>query len=392
MIGENRRHPRPSEEIRERILGEYGEHKTGHLLILIGGLHGNEHGGIIAIERVLARLHAERPVVRGRLVALAGNLAALRAGERYIHVDLNRMWSPEQIDEVGGLRVDEDVVESQEQTELVEAINAQLQGAWRTVSLIDLHSTSADAAPFCIIGDTLRNRDVAFDLHIPVILGLEEAIGGTIQEYFGERGFVTAAIEGGRHDAAETADRLESALWLTLVSTGLLARRDVRDIDTHERRLKLATRRLPRVVEVFHRHGREPGDEFAMLPGFENFSPVKAGQLVATDRRGGIRAHRKAMLILPSYQGLGDDGFFLGRHVNEFWLRLSLVARRLRLDRLVPLLPGVRRDPFDARKVLVDPRVARYLVLKIFHLLGFRKCPPEEGRLVFRRRHEQWMT
>ena len=125
-----------------------------------------------------------------------------------------------------------------------------------------------------------------------------------------------------------------------------------------------------------------------MVDGFENFSRVRVGQVVATDTRGDIRVHRTGMLVLPSYQGLGDDGFFLGRDVKEFWLRLSGAVRRLRLDKLIPLLPGVRRHPTDARCMLANPRVARFTVLKIFHLFGFRKLKIEDRFLVLSRRPE----
>jgi succinylglutamate desuccinylase len=91
-------------------------------------------------------------------------------------------------------------------------------------------------------------------------------------------------------------------------------------------------------------------------------------------------------VLLPLYQALGDDGFFLARSVRPFWLRIAAALRRWRGDRLVPLLPGVRRDPDDADTILVDPRVARWLVTELFHLLGFRKERRRGDRLAFTRR------
>jgi hypothetical protein len=54
-----------------------------------------------------------------------------------------------------------------------------------------------------------------------------------------------------------------------------------------------------------------PADEFAMAPGFANIQPV-----VARDRSGEIRADEDCLLVMPLYQGKGDDGFFLGREVR----------------------------------------------------------------------------
>mgnify|MGYP001274306471 CR=1 FL=1 len=49
-------------------------------------------------------------------------------------------------------------------------------------------------------------------------------------------------------------------------------------------------------------------------------------------------------------------------------------------------LPGVARRDTDT--VVVDPRIARWLVVEIFHLLGFRRQRPEGRMQVFARRRE----
>ena len=96
------------------------------------------------------------------------------------------------------------------------------------------------------------------------------------------------------------------------------------------------------------------------------------------------------MVLLPLYQALGDDGFFLGRQVKRFWLRLSALLRRLRLGDYVHLLPGVRREPGDDRVLVVNTRIARIVPLQIFHLLGFRKRRwSDECLVVSRRRYDR---
>jgi succinylglutamate desuccinylase len=91
-------------------------------------------------------------------------------------------------------------------------------------------------------------------------------------------------------------------------------------------------------------------------------------------------------VLLPLYQGQGEDGFFLCRDVHPLWLRLARWLRRLRLDALLPLLPGVSRHREQPDALLVDPGVARLLVREVFHLFGYRHCRPAAGRLVFTRR------
>jgi succinylglutamate desuccinylase len=372
----------------ERVIGEYGDASAGTLVIVVAGLHGNEHGGIIAARRLVEHFQAHRPGIHGRFIAIAGNLKALKSRIRFIDRDLNRVWGAQRISRLRTTDPSRDNAEDAEQRALLEWIESEIDGHKGRVVVVDLHSTSAAASPFCIISDTLQNRGVAFALGVPVILGLEEAISGTIQEFFGDRGFIALAIEGGQHDDPATADRLESALWLALQGAGLIQNGDVPSIDEHRRRLHDACVGLPDVVEVRFRHGIEPDDGFNMREGFENFSPIRRGDLVASDSNGEILAPHDGMLILPSYQRIGDDGFFVGKKVKMRWLRLSTWVRRVRLDRHVHLLPGVHRDPADFSLVMANPRVTRWLALKFFHLAGFRNLPDNKGLLVFKRRAE----
>lgn len=123
-----------------------------------------------------------------------------------------------------------------------------------------------------------------------------------------------------------------------------------------------------------------------MEPGFANFQRVKQGELLARDHRGEITARESGMVLLPLYQALGDDGFFLGREVRPFWLKLSAILRRLRVGEYVHWLPGVRRDPGNDMHLLVNTQIARILPLQIFHLLGFRKRRWSKNNLVVSRR------
>jgi hypothetical protein len=139
-------------------------------------------------------------------------------------------------------------------------------------------------------------------------------------------------------------------------------------------------------LELRHRHPVGPGDAFRMEPGFVNFQPVRTGQLLARDRGGEIRSPSRGRVLMPLYQAQGEDGFFLVREFSPFWLRLSRMLRRLRLDRVVHWLPGVRRHPTQVDTYRINRRVARWFALEIFHLLGFRRHGEDaEGLTVSRR-------
>lgn len=367
----------------QRRLGRYATGRPGPTVVICGGLHGNEPAGALAARRVLEQLERERPPLRGELLAVAGNLAALAAGRRYLCVDLNRVWRPDPIQAVrnGGPRNPEE----EELGALLEVFDA-LEGRSDPLILFDLHTTSGESPPFTIMSDTLRNRRIALALPPTVILGLEETVDGTMLEYLTERGHTAVVVEAGQHDAPESVGIHEAVIWMGLVAAGALRPQDVPDHAAHRARLREAGRDLPRVVELRHRHAVAEGDGFRMEPGYRGLQPVRKGELLGRDRKGEVRAPQRGRIVLPLYQELGDDGFFLVRRVSRLWLGLSALLRRLRLGRLLPRLPGVEPHPGQPDALRVDPRVARWLVVEIFHLFGFRRRRPEGERLVFSRR------
>lgn len=76
-------------DLRAHELGRLAGPGGGALVIAVGGLHGNEPSGVRALTRILDRLAPHSEALRGEFLAFAGNLDALRAGERFIDRDLN---------------------------------------------------------------------------------------------------------------------------------------------------------------------------------------------------------------------------------------------------------------------------------------------------------------
>jgi succinylglutamate desuccinylase len=370
-----------------RVLGTYERQTAGPLLICIGGMHGNEPAGVIAAQRVLQTLHTQQPPFRGEFVALAGNRSALSHRCRYLAEDFNRIWFPERLAALHQIRSEESLgPEEAEQRELFLALETALARRRGPVIFLDLHTTSADGIPFTVISDTLLNRQLALNLPAPVILGLEEQLDGTTLNYMNDCGYLAVGFEGGQNEAPSSVAHHETAIWTLLVAAGCLQRSDAAPLDTLRDALAQRTRTAPRIVEVRYRHEIRAGDNFVMEPGYINFQAVQCGQLLARDRHGDIRAQENGYLLMPLYQSQGTDGFFLVRAISPLWLRVSAWLRRLRVDRLLPWLPGIRRHPNRPDTLTVNPAIARWLVVEIFHLLGFRRQRTEEGKLIVSRR------
>jgi predicted deacylase len=399
----------PKLELDRREIGRVIGAAPGPTLVVVAGIHGNEPAGIDAARRVVARLARGDLALRGELVVFAGNVAALRRGVRYQSKDLNRQWGEAQVAAVRALahaahgakdakdakdaRDAQDTKDAQdmkdavdpedrEQGELLAAIEAALDRARGQAHLADLHTSSARGVPFILFGDTLPQRRFVRVFPIPVIFGLEEAVDGVLTQYWTQHGCVTFTCEGGQHGDPASVDSLEAVLWLALCEAGLIDGRGQAEVARSVSVLEERRGELPRVLEVVSRRAITAEDAFRMEPGFRNIAPASAGQLLARDRRGEIRAEADGLVILPLYQGLGADGYFWGRAVSSVRLKASEILRRIGVDRLLGLLPGVARDPLHPWRFSVDTRVARIYPLEVFHLLGYRRM----------RQHGDWLT
>lgn len=371
-------------EIGDHLIGAFGGNSPGPTLIVVGGLHGNEAAGVVALERLVPEIEPLGPLLRGRIYFLAGNTRALEKGKRFLDADLNRRWTAEAMSD----RVSGEVSEDLEREELLQQIDSILITAMDEVFVLDLHSTSAEGMHFATVGDTLRNREFAQKFPVTILLGIEEQLDGTMLEYLNNAGAVTLGFEGGQHYTERTIGNHQAMVWLALANAGILDESYVPDLRGCKKRLSKGIHDSM-IFEVRYRRAITPDDSFEMNPGFNNFDPIERGEILGRDRSGLVKATESGVILMPLYQKLGEDGFFIGRQISPFWLWLSGFLRRLGVQRLVHILPGVSRAPGDPATLIVDTAVARLFPLQIFHLLGFRRRRWDGNKLIVsRRKHD----
>lgn len=368
----------------DRLLGRRIDGAGGPRLICLAGLHGNEPAGLAAVERVFAALEGADASLQGGLVGLAGNLGALAAGRRFLDRDLNRLWDRKTLQEVrAGERRSAEHAELAAIDDRLTELIAESPGR---VFLLDLHTTSGSGPAFAVLDDSLPNRRFAMALPVPLVLGLEEELVGTLVFHLTSLGVTSVAFEGGQHEDPTSVDRCEAAIWIALAAAGILPRELQARAEEARRLLRENRGASPHLVEVLYRHRVAPLDAFRMEPGFASFDEVDDGQALGVDRRGAVVAPLAGRLLMPLYQTQGDDGFFVVAPVRRFWFELSAMLRRWRVGRWLHLLPGVRRHPDEPEAYVVNRAIARWLVRDLFHLLGFKLLAEDERRFVFTRR------
>ncbi len=364
----------------KRVLGRIRGPKPGPTLIAVGGLHGNEPAGVLALEQVLEELEWRGADISGEFVGLAGNLGALGEGRRFLVRDLNRSWTPAGI-AAARESASEGPCEDLEQLELLAAIDAILADARGPAFLLDLHTTSGPGEPFSTVMDSLLSRRFALAIPVPLVVGLGELVEGTLLGYLANRGLPGLVFEGGKHDNPASVGASEAGIWLSLASAGLIDETTFPEVRESRERLLAETESLPRALELRYRHAIVPDDEFRMLPGLRSFQTVGEGEVLARDREGDVRSPEGGRLLMPLYQAQGEDGFFILREFHPFWLSLSEFLRRAGADRFLHWLPGIRRDVEGSGGLVVDRRVARWFAMELLHLLGYRR-EIERGSLL----------
>ena len=119
---------------------------------------------------------------------------------------------------------------------------------------------------------------------------------------------VSVTFEAGQHEDPLSTRRAIAALVNLLRSVGSVRPEDVEN--RHDDLLINYSKGLPKVAKLLTVHSVKPEDRFQMLPGFQNFQRIRAGELLAHDRNGSIISPYDSHILMPLYQQQGEDGFF----------------------------------------------------------------------------------
>lgn len=304
----------------KRIIGRFTTGEKGPLLICLGGIHGNEPAGVMALDILFKMLQVE-PITnpdfrfRGTMVGIRGNLHAIDKKVRFIKKDLNRALKPEDVSKVFETDPLELEAEDYEMYHLINAVRAEIESIPNErVFILDLHTTTATGGIFTLTSDDARSIEVGVAMHAPVIIGFEQMLKGTTMGYFKPKHFdgrkITSVVfEGGQHEDPLSVNRCIAATINCMRTIGCVRPEDVEN--RHDYLLIEYSEGLPKLARLIERYGVEENSNFVMSPGFRNFDLVKKGQLLAHQDGEPVYSPQAGMIIMPKYQEQGDDGFFL---------------------------------------------------------------------------------
>lgn len=307
-----------------RIIGSYTGPEKGPLLIVFGGMHGNEPAGIQALELMFKMLEVE-PITnpnfnyKGKLVGIRGNLRALYAEQRFIVKDLNRQFTPENITRIQNSPYQALDSEDKEVKELLETVEKEINNyPTNKIVFLDIHTTTAYGGIFAISTDDPESLQIAVELHAPVITGMLNGIRGTSLHHFCKENYgdhtVAVVFEAGQHNEPLSINRSIAAITNCMRTIGSVRMEDVEN--RHDELLIEYSKNLPKVARLLRVHQIKTGDNFEMIPNYKNFQPVRKGDVLASDKNGLIKADEDCMVVMPLYQKQGEDGFFLVKEID----------------------------------------------------------------------------
>lgn len=373
-----------------RILGYINGSKAKPTVVILAGIHGNEKAGVEASKRVLHKIKESNTSVQGNLYIILGNINALKRGIRYEFVDLNRIWNIENIQAIqnNSAKLNAEIKEQAEIHGIVQAILKKEKGPFY---FIDLHTTSSPSIPFITISDSLNNRKFSAKFSLPVVLGIEEYLDGPFLTFINEYGHIALGFEGGQHDEIQSIKNSEAFIWLALAESKCIEKEAIPNLQEYQKEL-LKWYPKEEFFEISYRYGICNGDTFVMNSGFKNFEHITENQHLAKNNGKDILAKDAGRIFMPLYQDLGEDGFFILQKISMFWLKLSIVARKLKINQFLRLIPGVEKDPTNNYTLIADPKIAKFFSKEIFHLFGYRKQIIKDQKLHFIKRDRRVTT
>lgn len=363
-------------ELAERIFYKHLEGADHPTVVFVAGIHGNEPAAVAALERVFEIV---RPELFGNVYALLGNMKALRAGTRYINCDLNRLWTLDKPFEEIEAEFPAEAEEYSELKSILDQIIADHQGAGLVV--IDLHTTSSESCPFMPFNDLLSNRKISRKIPVPKVTGIEEFIRGPMTSYINDRGIAGIAFEAGKHDDPKTVD-LHTAFIMLCLQHMDITHLDRQEYQSYYRLIQDRVDVPPLFYEIIFRYGLTDEDNFRMIPGFKNFSPVSRDQLLAYIDETEILSPYDGLLFMPSYQKQSQDGFFIAEKIGNIYLGISGFLRRIFIPRLITLLPGIQRYKGKPNLFYIPHGIFNLIGKRILKLLGYRVVIEEEKGYV----------
>lgn len=262
--------------------------EAGPTSVILAGVHGDERGGIEALQKLLPTLKIEK----GRVFLGFGNPRAIEQNKRFTETNLNRMFKP-------------DSMLSDEEKMSYEYSRAQFIKKYldQADALLDLHASYVpDGKPFIICEPIAR--DIVDFLPVQTVVFCFDQIqpGGT-DYYMNKCGGVGVCVECGYLDDASSVQVASESILSFLGAMG---------------HTKSTNRPLTRSYFSIYEMYMTKTDSFTLDKSFVDFEKILEGQLIGVDGDKEVRAQKESIVLFArDCKKVGEEAFLLGEQKNS---------------------------------------------------------------------------
>lgn len=259
----------------------------GKTVTIIGGLHGNETGGILALKRTISDLK----IASGKVNFIFGNPRAIERGVRFTEMNLNRAFKEEK-----DLRPEE--IRSYERNRAIE-----IEGILRqSDALLDIHSSETPNSPPFIICD---KAEIAIANKLPfriATFGWDNLESGSTDHFMHNLGKIGICVECGTNGDPKSADKAYEAILSFLKIFNVIDGKDIR----------------PDYQQVFNcKYIYITKFNFRPIRSFQDFEPVKKGENIGFDGDKVIKAEFDGFILFcRTREKEGTEAFILAEEYN----------------------------------------------------------------------------
>lgn len=262
--------------------------EAGPTSVILAGVHGDEHGGIEALQKLLPTLRIEK----GRVFFGYGNPRAIEANKRFTDANLNRMFRP-------------DSLLSEEEKMSYEYSRAQFIKKYldQADALLDLHASYVpDGKPF-IICEPIARDIVDFLPVQTVVFGFDQVQPGGTDYYMNKRGGMGVCVECGYLDDISSVHIASESILSFFGAMG---------------HAKPANRSLARSYFSIYEMYMAKTDSFTLDKPFVDFERVLAGQLIGVDGDKEVHTQKEGIILFArDCKKVGEEAFLLGEQKNS---------------------------------------------------------------------------
>jgi hypothetical protein len=147
-------------------------------------------------------------------------------------------------------------------------------------------------------------------------LGIAEGLHGTTIAYFNQpsKDCYCIVFEAGQTGDPSCVDRSVAAIINCMRRIEAVKESDVHH--RHDDLLIQMSLGLPKVTRLVYHHKLPAGVRFVMNPGYKNFQPIAKGEELGRTNNKVVNAPYGGLILMPKYQPLGEDAFFIVEAVN----------------------------------------------------------------------------